>query len=47
MKIITVLLTGLALLSFGSASFACQGMQKQQTATTDEAPILPPGSKTS
>lgn len=48
MKIITVLVTAVTLLSFGSATFACEGMRTKQqtTANTDDAPILPP-SKTS
>lgn len=44
MKILTAIVTVLALVGFGAAAFACDGMKRsnQTTAQSDDAPILPP-----
>jgi hypothetical protein len=50
MKTLTAFVTALALLGFGSAAFACDGMYKQRT-TADTAqtdvPVIPKDEETS
>jgi hypothetical protein len=47
MKILTAIVTVVALLGFGTSAFACDGMKRsgQTTAQSDDAPVWPPASR--